>query len=132
MQGNKFCTAKNAAISNVFTDSLPQLKLFSLILWHRIYELLGDHLSSNADEVVRKGMLRKHLTDLTHHLYLDVIGSVEYHSELRALFQVDDLSEAHLSLGSMLCLDTFTFFIHVTAALRVTLRDMTETYVAVA
>ena len=110
VQGNKFCTAKNAAISKVLTDCVLQLKLFTLILWHRIYELLGDHLSSNEDEVVRKGMLRKPLTDRTHHLYVDVIGSVEYHRELHALFQVDDLSEAHLSLGSMSCLNTFTFF----------------------
>ena len=57
-------------------------------------------------------MLRKHLTDVTHHLYLDVIGSADYRRELRALFQVDDLSEAHLSIGSVLCLDTFTFFVH--------------------
>lgn len=112
IQNHEFCTAKNSAISKVLTDSVPQLRLFSCILWYRIYMLLGDHLASNADELVQTAMLRKHLTDLTHHLYLGIIGSVEYRRELCALFKVDELSEAHLSIGSMLCLDTFTFFIH--------------------
>ena len=93
-------------------DSVPQLKPLSLILWYRIFNLLGDHLASNADDILVNTMLRKHLTDVTHHLYLDVIGSADYRRELRALFQVDDLSEAHLSNGSVLCLDTFTFFVH--------------------
>ena len=110
--GSEFCTEKNAAIVKVLADSVPQLKLISLILWYRIFNLLGDHLASNADDILVNTMLRKHLTDVTHHLYLDVIGSADYRRELRALFQVDDLSEAHLSIGSVLCLDTFTFFVH--------------------
>ena len=31
---NDFCTAKNAVIAKVLSDSVPQLKLFSLILWY--------------------------------------------------------------------------------------------------
>ena len=60
--------------------------------------------------------MRKHLTDVTYRLYLDIIGSVEYRKELRALFQVQDLSEAHISIGSVLCLETFAFFISHVAA----------------
>lgn len=82
---------------------------FSRILWCRIFLLIGDHLASNAEEVT---LLRKHLTDANHHLYIDIIGSVEYCQDLRGLFQVSNLSEAHLSIGSTLCSDTFTFFVH--------------------
>ena len=120
-----FCTAKNAAIAKVLSDSVPQLKLFSLILWYRIFVLLGDHLASNGDDIVQNVMLRKQLTDTTHHLYLDVIGSVEYRRELRALFVVNELSEAHLSIGSMLCLDTFSLFIRHLAS-KVDRRHETE------
>lgn len=123
--GNEFCVEKNTAISKVLTDSVPQLKLVSLILWFRIYNLLGDHLASNVDEILVNAMLRKHLTDLIHHLYLDIIGSAKYRRELRALFQVEDLIEAHLSIGSVLCLDTFTFFVHHLVS-KIDLRHETE------
>ena len=92
-----------------WSDSVPQLNLFSLILWYRIFVLLGDHLATNGDEIVQNVMLRKHLTDTTHHLYVDIIGSVEYRRELRALFGVNELSEAYLSIGSMLCLQYIHF-----------------------
>ena len=110
--GDEFCKEKNEAIAKVLKDSVPQFKLLSLIFWNKIFNLLGDHLASNADDILVNTMLRKHLTDVKHRLYLGVIGSAEYRCELRALFQVDDLSEAHFSIGSMLCLDTFTFFVH--------------------
>ena len=113
---NQFCKEKNEAISNILTDSVPHLRLIALILWYRIFHLLGDHLASNADEAVVNTMLRKHLTDLTHHVYVDIIGMAEYRRELRALFQVDVLSEAHLSIGSELCIGTFTFFVHLLAS----------------
>ena len=98
--------------NSLLADSVPQLELLSLILWYRIFNLLGDHLESNADDILVNTMLHKHLTDVTHHLYLDVTGSADYRRKLRALFQVDDLSQAPLSIGSVLCLDTFTFFVH--------------------
>jgi len=123
--GNKFCKEKNAAIVKVLIASVPQLKLLSLILWHRIFNLLGDHLASNAEDILVNTMLCKHLTDVTHHLYSDVNGSADYRCELRALFQVDYLSEAHLSIGSVLCLNTFTLFVHHLAG-KVHLRRETE------
>ncbi|KAL9975411.1 hypothetical protein ACROYT_G012571 [Oculina patagonica] len=116
LDGDEFCKGKNEAIDKVLEDSVPQLKLLSLILWHRMFNLLRDHLETNADDVLVHTMLRKHLTDATHRIYLEVIGSAEYRRELRALFQVDVLSEAHLSIGSTLCLDTFTFFVHYLAS----------------
>lgn len=109
IEDNQFCSDKNAAISKVLSEYVPQLQLFSLILWFKIFQLMGDHLVNNAEEIV---LLRKHLTDATHHLYLDIIGSVEHRQELRALFHVEELSEAHVSIGSTLCLDTFVFFVH--------------------
>ena len=84
--GSEFCAEKNAAIVKVLADSVPQLKLLSLILWYRIFNLLGDHLVSNADDILVNTMLHKHLTHVTHHLYLDDIGSADYRRELRALF----------------------------------------------
>ena len=107
------------------TDSVPHLRLIALILWYRIFHLLGDHLASNADEAVVNTMLRKHLTDLTHHVYVDIIGTAEYRRELCALFQVDVLSEAHLSIGSDLCIGTFTFFVHLLAS-KVDIQHQTE------
>ena len=109
---NHFCSERNAAISKVLSDFLPQLKLLSRILRLKIFQLLGDHLASNADEIT---MLRKHLTDLTHRVYLDIIGSVEHRQELCSLFQVEDLSEAQLSIGSVLCMDAYEFFMHYLA-----------------
>ena len=53
---------------------------------------------------------------MTHKLYLDAIGSVEYRKELRSLFHVRELTEAHISIGSDLCMDTFEFFVHHTAS----------------
>jgi len=69
--GNEFCKEKNAAIVKVLMASVPQLKLLSLILWYRIFDLFGDHLASNADDILVNTTLHKHLTDVIHHLYLD-------------------------------------------------------------
>ena len=67
---------------------------------------MGDYLASNHEEIV---ILRKHLTDMTHKLFLDVIGSVEYHKELRSLFDVRELTKPRVSIGSDLSVDTFEF-----------------------
>ena len=87
--------------------------MISGILWSKIYLLMGDHLATNHEEVV---MLRKHLTDVTHQLYVDIIGSAEYQKELRTLFQGQELSEAMVSIGSAMCLDVFVFFVNHVAA----------------
>ena len=52
------------------TSLVPELTMVSGILWSRIYLLMGDHLATNHEDVV---MLRKHLTDVTHQLYIDII-----------------------------------------------------------
>ena len=87
--------------------------MVSGILWSRIYQLMGDHLATNHEEVVK---LRKHLTDVTHQLYVDITGSAEYGEELRTLFRVQELSEAMISIGSAMCLDIFVFFVNHVAA----------------
>ncbi len=46
---------------------------------------MGDNLASNHEEVV---IVRKHLTDVTHHVYVEIIGSAEYRKELCALFHI--------------------------------------------
>lgn len=122
---SQFSAEKNAAIARVLSDYVPELQLFSRILWCRIFFLMGDHLASNAEEVQTVTLLRKYLTDVTHHLYIDIVGSAEYRQDLRGLFQVSDLSEAHLSIGSTLCLDTFTFFMHH-LAMKVSHQDETD------
>ena len=103
---NAFSVDRNAAIDKLLTSFVPELTMVSGILWSRIYLLMGDHLSTNHEDVV---MLRKHLTDVTHQLYVDIIGSAEYRKELCALFQVQELSEAMVSIGSAMCLDIFIF-----------------------
>ena len=54
---NQFCTERNAAIQNVLSNRLHQLKLVSKILWLRIFQIMGDYLASNHEEIV---ILQKH------------------------------------------------------------------------
>ncbi|KAJ7369766.1 hypothetical protein OS493_036552 [Desmophyllum pertusum] len=56
--------------------------------------------------------MRKDLTDAVHNLYVTVIGSVDLRQESRALFQVEDLLPAQISIASSICLELFEKFVH--------------------
>ncbi|KAL9967257.1 hypothetical protein ACROYT_G025442 [Oculina patagonica] len=111
-ENDQFGEERNEAIDKVLASFVPELKILSRILWLRLFQLMGDYLASNHDEVV---IVRKHLTDVTHKVYVEIIGSAEYRNELRALFHVQELSEAMISLGSSMCMDIFVFFVHFIA-----------------
>ena len=53
----QFCTERNAAIQKVLSHRLHQLELVSKILWLRIFQIMGDYLASNHEEIV---IIRKH------------------------------------------------------------------------
>ena len=86
-----------------------QIEHFVRIQWYRIYQLFGDHLANNPNEL---SLSRKDFTDTVHHLYISIIGSVSLRQESRSLFQVDTLSQAQISIASSLCLRLFELFVH--------------------
>ena len=49
---NQFCSEKNAAIDDILSSSIPQLKLVSRILWLRIFQLMGNCLANTDEEIV--------------------------------------------------------------------------------
>lgn len=99
--------------NNISVNSVLQhedlLKNFAEIQWHKIFELLGDHLANNPSKLY---LSRKDLSDASHNLYVTIIGSVDLRQESRALFQVEDLSPAQISIASSICLDLFEVFVN--------------------
>ena len=68
---NQFCIERKAAIQKVLSNRLHQLKVVSKILWLRIFQIMGDYLASNHEEIVT---IWKHLTDMTLNFTMMFLG----------------------------------------------------------
>ena len=108
---SEFATQKNDLITRCLHDHerLQKLKIFMRIQWLHIFQLFSKYLEGNMDELFAS------LKDLSHcssKLYLKVLGSTEYRSELRAVFQVGDLQAPHFTLGAIICNRLYEMFVH--------------------
>ena len=108
---SEFAMANNTSLNDLL-HRMEDVRRFLTIQWLRIYELFGDHLVNNPSEMY---FSRKDLSKATHNLYIRVIGSADLRKESRALFQVQELSEAQLSIASTVCLNLFEMFVHAVA-----------------
>ena len=108
-----FASSKNDVIELLLSEVMTvNVVIFMHILWFKIFQLFGDYLANHPDKVV---VPRKGLTESMHCIYISIIGSVQYRQELCGLFGIEDtsgLNESHISVGSTLCMETYTFLIH--------------------
>lgn len=104
---SEFAKDNNSSVNEVLQHD-DFIKSFASIQWRRIFELFGDHLATNPNELYS----RKKLTEAAHKLYVAVIGSVDLRQESRAFFQVEHLCGAQISISSSICLQLFQLFVH--------------------
>ena len=108
-----FATNVNSCITSLLESQTDKFGMFVAIQWAKIFDLFGDHLVENPNEIY---ISRRELTKATSHLYTRVLSSADLRKEACALFEVRAISDAQLSLSNEICIKLYEKFVQNVAA----------------